>query len=164
MAITGGPGDGDRPATAAAMRRLCVDLACRLSLGLLFALMARAALSMGLDTGPMHVAAAFGAPVVVLLPQARHRDHYARWYPFGSDHIPIRGDVNCPECHRGYCPPRFADERPACMERLSVSDVIGAAAAPLNGDEHPGRVLWRGDAPPSCPAAQGAPLPFRTLP
>jgi ADP-heptose:LPS heptosyltransferase len=58
----------DRP-LAAAIRGLCpqaIDLTGRTALADLFALAAGAALAVGNDTGPMHIAAACGCPSLVL--------------------------------------------------------------------------------------------------
>ena len=68
--VTGGSGDAFEQAhlarLQAALRRPCADLAGRLDLLSLTAVLAQAAVFAGVDSGPMHLAAAFRRPQVVL--------------------------------------------------------------------------------------------------
>ena len=71
--LTGGRGDPVEDAHLAQIRAalaadadLCVDFAGRLDLLTLAAVLARAALCVSVDSGPMHLAAAFGCPQVAL--------------------------------------------------------------------------------------------------
>jgi len=66
------------------------------------------------DTGPMHLAAAVGTPVVALFgPTASWRTG-----PFGSGHQIIRADLECSPCFKRKCKTK------ECMERISVEDVM----------------------------------------
>ena len=71
--LTGGKGDPFEDAHLAQIRAalgadadLCTDFAGRLDLLTLAALLSRSALSVSVDSGPMHLAAAFGRPQIVL--------------------------------------------------------------------------------------------------
>lgn len=68
--LTGGKGDAGEQAHLArihaALRQPCADLSGQLDLLTLAAVLARAAVFAGVDSGPMHLAAAFGRPQVVL--------------------------------------------------------------------------------------------------
>jgi ADP-heptose:LPS heptosyltransferase len=94
-----------------------VDLAGALSLGELGALVARAALLLGNNSGPVHVAAALGTPVVGIYGPTRP----ARNGPWGRDHVIVsRADV-C-RCHHLR---RCRAER-MCLLDISVSEVVDA--------------------------------------
>lgn len=86
-----------------------------LSLGLAKALVRRAAAVVTTDSGPRHLAAAFGTPTVVLLgpmdPRLSRSDH--RWLE------EVRLDLACSPCGRRACPLDHHD----CMRLLAPADV-----------------------------------------
>ena len=150
VVLTGSAEDGDRPERVAeAMRAPSVNLSRQLTLSQLAALMERASLFVGLDTGPMHIAAAFGVPVVVLLPQQIQPRLHGRWYPYGSDYIPVRGLAVCDGCDAAQCVRHPEDGEPACTASLRVEPVIDAATALLAGTDHPDLVRWQQEVIPS---------------
>lgn len=59
------------------------------------ALLARATLFLGVDSGPMHLAAASGVPSVVLFSA---RDLPGKWYPYGTDNVILQGEAPCHGC------------------------------------------------------------------
>jgi heptosyltransferase I len=73
------------------------------------------------DTGPMHIAAAVGAPVVALFgPTAPWRTG-----PHGNEHTVLRVGLDCSPCFRKLCmTTRY--ESMACMRRLTVDQVVDA--------------------------------------
>lgn len=97
------------------------------SLGALAALLERARLFLGSDSGPLHLAAGVGTPVVQLLgptdpvENAPHPDTPSR---------SVRVPVACSPCRRGCA-------AATCMARIAPDDVLGAArallAAPARG-------------------------------
>ena len=89
------------------------------SLRQLVALVARARLFVGCDTGPMHLAAACGTPVVALFGPADPR----RTGPFGNAHEVVRVPPPCAPCNRRTC----NQPRHACMEDITVELVVAAA-------------------------------------
>jgi ADP-heptose:LPS heptosyltransferase len=64
--VIGGKGEADLAATVLARCPSAIDLTGRTEMADLFAIAARAALAVGNDTGPMHIAASVGCPCVVL--------------------------------------------------------------------------------------------------
>jgi ADP-heptose:LPS heptosyltransferase len=97
--LTGGSGDAFEQAQVArihaALRRPCADLSGQLNLLSLAAVLAQAAVFAGVDSGPMHLAAAFGRPQVVLFGptnpfhwRPRHAD--SRVLQAGQGDLPVR--------------------------------------------------------------------------
>jgi len=89
------------------------------SLAELVALVAGAALQLGNDTGPRHVAVACGVPAVVVMgpTDPRHTAHLLERQRV------LREDVPCSPCHLKVCP---IDHR--CMTRVRPERVAAAAA------------------------------------
>src|SRR5690606_30525168 len=95
-----------------------VSLAGALSLAELAALIAEAPLLISNNTGPVHVAAAVGTPVVDLY--ALTNPQHTPW------HVPSRvlyRDVPCRNCYRSVCP----EGHHACLEGVSPERVVEAA-------------------------------------
>lgn len=107
----------------------------RTRLTTLAALYRRAQVVVTTDSGPMHLAAAVGTPVVALFgPTAPWRTG-----PYGPNHVIIRADLTCSPCFKKQCLTTAYEER-ACMKRLTVDDVAQAvlgkiAAAPLTASK-----------------------------
>jgi lipopolysaccharide heptosyltransferase II len=124
--VTGGPAD---TAMAAA---ICDGLhpaprsvAGRLSLKQLAALLRAAALVITVDSGPMHIAAALGTPVVALFGPTDP----ARTGPVGAGRV-LRQPLPCSPCLQRRC--QIADTR-RCMRDLGVADILDAARDLLRG-------------------------------
>jgi ADP-heptose:LPS heptosyltransferase len=96
------------------------DLVGATSLEELWALERRSRLFVGLDTGPMHLAAAVGLPCVILFGAADPR----RTGPWGDRHRVVRIDVPCSPCNKREC----RMPRHICMEDLGVEPVLAAMA------------------------------------
>jgi len=93
----------------------------------LAAVMARASLWLGNDSGPMHVAAAVGCPTVSLWGPTEP----GKWAPRGEAHRHLRQMPRCPGCE--YWNPAktcFRDTH-ACLEAIGVEDVWRAVSAAL---------------------------------
>jgi ADP-heptose:LPS heptosyltransferase len=91
------------------------------------ALLSRCGLSIGLDTGTTHLAAAVGVPCVVL---QSANSFPGQWNPLGENHSVVRADVPCEGCLQQECP---VDGHP-CMRNLTVGvawDAVEAAIAKL---------------------------------
>jgi 3-deoxy-D-manno-octulosonic-acid transferase/heptosyltransferase-1 len=75
------------------------------------------------DTGPMHLAAAVGTPVVALFgPTAPWRTG-----PYGEGHVVLRAGVSCSPCFSRSC--KAKDLEPtACMKRITVEQVVAAVS------------------------------------
>lgn len=118
VVLVGGPGDVD--AAAAVARGLDVlDLAGRTSLADVWELSRRSRLMVTADTGPMHLCAAVGTPVVALFGPGDP----ARTGPFGPGHVVLRAGVRVPSLD-GLSPGRRSARGP--MADTSVDAVIEA--------------------------------------
>lgn len=124
--LTGGPGDRATAAVAASMRAKPLDLTGRLGLKELAAILARADLMVAVDSGPMHIAAALGTPLVALFGPSDPR----RTGPYGGRAAILREDLPCAPCLKRRC--QIADER-LCMRSIGEGAVVDTAIALLQG-------------------------------
>ena len=92
----------------------CISLAGQTNLKELAALFEVARCVVSIDTGPMHLAAAMGTPVVALFgPTAPWRTG-----PFGEGHQVLRAGASCSPCFEKRC------ESVVCMREISVEQVF----------------------------------------
>jgi lipopolysaccharide heptosyltransferase I len=108
-------------AIAASMRHPAIRLDGQLDLKALAALLQRANVVVSTDTGPMHIAAAVGTPVVALFGPTSPQ----RTGPHGSRHVVLRAGVACSPCFSRSCRSSVAEPM-ACMRRLEARQVIDA--------------------------------------
>jgi len=100
-----------------------VDVAGRLDLVTLAALMSRLDVLVTGDTGPMHVASAVGTPIVALFGPADPR----RYGPRSPSQRIIRVDLPCSPCGQVRLPPeRCRGHVPDCMDGIQVDVVLAA--------------------------------------
>jgi heptosyltransferase-2 len=128
VVLVGGSGD---VATAEAILEQrdwpdVVDLTGRLSLVQLAAILQRADVLVGADSGPAHLAAAVGTQVVALFSGTNRAE---QWRPWGPHVAVLRHGVSCAPCHNQQCP--LVDH--PCMTGLQASDVASAVAGWLPG-------------------------------
>ena len=103
------------------MKGKAANLAGRTDLKTLAALYEKVSIAVSTDTGPMHLAAAVGTPVVALFgPTAPWRTG-----PFGPGHTIIRADLECSPCFKRQC--KTID----CMKQISVDQVFDAAMSAI---------------------------------
>jgi len=116
-----GSGD-DRPIAQEILNAApgAIDWTGRLDLSQLAALLEQADLLVGADSGPAHLAAAVGTPVVALFSGTNQPD---QWQPRGSPVVVLRNPVACSPCHRHHCP---QPDHP-CMNGLDPRLVLTAA-------------------------------------
>lgn len=95
----------------------------------LAALMERATLYIGNDTGPMHIAAMMGTPAVAIFSA---RDFPSQWYPHGTGHIVLRKDVPCSPCFKDVC-----DQDLLCLDLIRLDEVLAAVDAQLAAADIP---------------------------
>ena len=118
LVVTGAPGDrGIAEAIAAAAGGL--SLAGRTSLAEYGALAEGASAVVAFDSGPMHLAAAVGAPTAGIF--ALQSDEPGRWAPLGPRTAVVRGTYPCPPEHRKETCPDFA-----CIAALPAERVLAA--------------------------------------
>ncbi len=80
------------------------------------------------DTGPMHLAAAVGTPVVAVFGPSDP----ARYAPRGDRHRIVRIDLPCSPCNRIRLPPaRCVGHTPDCLSGIDVDRTFQAAAQAL---------------------------------
>lgn len=94
----------------------------------LAALLERAHLYIGNDTGPMHLAATVGTPVVAIFSGA---DFPGRWYPYGEGHVLLRKEIECSPCFKAEC-----DRGNACLEAIQIHEVLSAVDHVLRSRKH----------------------------
>ena len=120
-----------------AMRHPVVNLAGRLSLGELAAVLRRSRLLISNDSGPVHIAAAVGTPVVDIFGRNQRGLSPGRWGPLGTGHLVLHKEVGCVTCLAHRCDIEFR-----CLTALTVEEVYQAAVTLL-----------------ARPAAAGTPAP-----
>jgi lipopolysaccharide heptosyltransferase I len=105
------------------------DLTGKTSLRQIVALLERAKLVIGNDTGPLHVAAAMGVPLVALYGPTNP----SRTGPFGRDDSVLRLNLPCSPCYSRTCSHR------SCMEWMKVESVLAVAQQQIakKFKEHP---------------------------
>lgn len=101
-----------------------VNLAGRTSLVEMAGWFARMNLVVVNDSGPLHLAAALGVPVVTMFGPTDPR----RTGPYGEGHKVITSEMACRPCFAKVCPLPGVE----CMERISAESVIAAAKEVLN--------------------------------
>jgi 3-deoxy-D-manno-octulosonic-acid transferase/heptosyltransferase-1 len=117
IVFTGGPSDRQVVDVIVGMMTApAANLAGKTSLKQLAAVYRQSALVVSTDTGPMHLAAAVGTPVVALFgPTAPWRTG-----PFGEGHRVVRTSPPCSPCFRRHCD----EHRCRCMMDISVDMVL----------------------------------------
>ena len=114
--LLGGPGEQDLAFDV--MRHLqetsVLNLAGRTTLRDLIAIFPECSAAFGPDSGPMHIAAAVGCPVVSLWGSTAPE----RSAPWGCDTFAIAGAIPCHPCYLRQCP--IGRE---CMRRISPEQV-----------------------------------------
>lgn len=109
-----------------------VSLAGRLTLGQLGAAIALAHVVVSNNSGPAHVAAAIGTPVVDLyaLTNPQHT-------PWTVSHRTLFHDVPCRFCYKSVCPEGHHD----CLRKLAPSRVAAAVRSLMGSGRHPHLLL-----------------------
>jgi ADP-heptose:LPS heptosyltransferase len=102
-----------------AMRSEVVDLAGALDFDMFCGLIAAADLTVTNNTGPMHVSAAVGTPVVTLFALTNPPK---QWGPWQVPHRLLFHEVPCRLCYARRCP--LGHE---CLSQVSPQEVVGAA-------------------------------------
>ena len=101
-----------------------IDLAGHAPLVDLAAVLARLSVLVTADTGPMHLAAAVGTPVVGIFGPSDP----VRYAPLAPRAAVVHADLWCRPCNRMRRPPeRCAAGTPDCLDRVGVDAVVDAA-------------------------------------
>lgn len=124
--LLGGPAETELAAQV--MREMAgvtaINLAGRTGLRDLIGIFAECAVAFGPDSGPMHIAAAVGCPVVSLWGSTAPE----RSAPWGFADLAMHGEIPCHPCYLRRCP--IGRE---CMRRISPARVAGMVRRALAG-------------------------------
>lgn len=131
VVIFGGAGETDIAAEIEQhVGNACLNLTGRTSVRGLMALIRRCSLFVTNDSGPMHIAAAFGVPLVAIFGSTDH----ATTSPYTDRAVIVRKEIACAPCKLRECP---TDHR--CMTAVTADDVVRAAEHLL---EKTSRIPW----------------------
>jgi heptosyltransferase-2 len=119
IVVVGGPDDLSAGESLPKHDRLR-SVTGKLSVTQTAALLERADLFIGADSGPAHLAASAGTLSVILFSGTNHA---AQWRPWSRHSLILRHRVPCQPCHQKTCP--LADH--PCMTELSPERVYRAA-------------------------------------
>lgn len=119
IVIFGGPGETEIAADIEGhLAGGCLSLAGRTGMRQLMALIRRCNFFITNDSGPMHIAAAFGVPLAAIFGPTDH----ATTSPYSDRAVMVRADAECAPCKLRECPTDHS-----CMTGVSVDDVVAAA-------------------------------------
>jgi heptosyltransferase-3 len=126
--VTSGPDKKELEATQEILKQCQtkpLDLSGRLTLKQLGCLIAGGKLFFGVDSAPMHMAAAVGTPVVALFgPSGDHM-----WGPWGEGHLVIKKDWPCRPCGQDGCQ---GSKISKCLMEITTDEVISGIETLLN--------------------------------
>lgn len=106
-------------ATASAWAGRTANLCGKLTPRVSAAVLARARVFLGNDSGPMHLAAAVGTPCVVVF-AARSRPRV--WFPWGDQHEIVYHRTDCWDCDLEVC----IEQKKKCLTSITPGEVLGA--------------------------------------
>jgi heptosyltransferase-2 len=101
----------------AKMQEEATDLCGELTVQELVALLKRCDLFLTANSGPMHIAASLGTPMVVV----QGAWNVIRWRPYGNNFRLVVKDVPCANCGHGICPLPVS-----CTDMITPEEVIAA--------------------------------------
>jgi lipopolysaccharide heptosyltransferase II len=118
VVMIGGPNERVEVAAVSGMMKTpAIDLAGATTVGVLPALLSRASLLITNDSGPMHVAAAIGTPVVALFGPTSA----IRTGPYGLGHRVLTTELSCRPCLSRTCQNQVQLE---CLTRITPEQVF----------------------------------------
>jgi len=129
--VTGSEGEAERVARIArAAGSGGLNLAGKFTIRQLVPLIKGGSLFISNSTGPLHIAAAVGTPVLGFYPQLTPMSP-RRWGPYSNRSIVLvpAAPMDCKKCRRGKNPPC------ACMASITVQEALDASVALLGGTE-----------------------------
>ena len=105
-----------------------VDLRGKLDISGIGALLKKSHLFISNDSGPVHIAAGLGIPVISLFGRNNPGLSPQRWRPIGVRSFFIHKDVGCKECKAHHCDKGFL-----CLKAISPEEVCELACEILKG-------------------------------
>ncbi len=118
-------GAKEATASAAFLCKACeraMDLTGKLSLKDLATFLERCEFLVSNDSGPVHIAAAVGTPVVAIFGRNQAGLSPVRWRPLGGPHQVLQHEVGCPACLAHECRMDFK-----CLKAVTAEEVLLAA-------------------------------------
>lgn len=103
------------------MRSLAINLSGKTSVSQLASVLKRCNLFISNDSGPVHIAAAVGTPVISIFGRNQAGLSPARWGPTGKKDKILHKEVGCIECLAHNCVKEFT-----CLKAITVDDVVKA--------------------------------------
>lgn len=94
-----------------------INLAGKITLKQMAALSKRCDLFFGIDSAPMHIAAAVKTPVIVLFGPSGEFN----WGPWGEGHVVITKEMDCRPCGKDGCD---GTKKSLCLEKIEIGDVL----------------------------------------
>jgi heptosyltransferase-3 len=129
VVVTSGPEAREMAVARAIVARAdvpVIPLIGQTSLTELAAVLADAVVFVGVDSAPMHMAAALGTPVVALFgPSGEHQ-----WGPWGVGHVVLTSPYLCRPCGQDGC---LGTKRSDCLEAIPSERIIRAIEPFLSG-------------------------------
>ena len=116
--------------TACRMGGNACDLSGRTAIPVLAAVLKRARVLVSNDSGPVHLAALVGTPVVSIFGRNQAGLSPARWRPLGQKSAHVQKDAGCVVCLADECPIGFE-----CLKALEVDEVLAAVNALLSSEQ-----------------------------
>ena len=122
-----GSNEADAADILSRMKKEGINLGGKTSLLTLAEIYKRARAVITTDSGPMHLAAAVGTPVIALFGPTDP----ARTGPYGTGHSIIRADLPCSPCLLKKCPTK------KCMEEITSEQVFTAVESMIQEKTQP---------------------------
>jgi lipopolysaccharide heptosyltransferase II len=104
------------------MKAPAMDLIGKADIPETASLFRRCSLVISADTGPMHIAAAVGAPLIAIFGRNQQGISPKRWGPVNSNSVVLHKDAGCTDCRAHDCKRDFV-----CMKAITVEEVLFAA-------------------------------------
>jgi heptosyltransferase-3 len=123
--LTGAPLPRETDLAAAILAQCRVaplNLAGQLSIKALGALIAKARFFFGVDSAPMHLAAAVGTPAAALFGPTGDFN----WRPWGEGHLVIKKDYDCMPCGKDGCQ---GSKVSRCLTEITPEEVLASLSA-----------------------------------
>ena len=102
--------------------RKVIDLRGKLTLSQLASLLKRADLFISNDSGPVHIAASLGTPVISIFGRNEKGLSPPRWRPLGERSFYLHKDVGCQRCLAHSCPKDYL-----CLKAITPKEVFTLA-------------------------------------
>jgi len=101
------------------MHKPAINLAGKTSVSQLASVLKRCNLFISNDSGPVHIAAALGTPVISIFGRNQKGLSPTRWGPTGKKGRILHKEVGCIECLAHNCVKDFV-----CLKAITVDDVV----------------------------------------